>query len=309
MITKPEIRKDYVQEKYVIIAPSRVKRPHDTERPERVTKPTKKECVFEPANINKEKALLTVGSGKRWMIKVVKNKYPAVSPDYPKAYGHHEIVVESPDHQPELEDLPASHIAKLFEVYAERTKEITKDKRIEYILIFKNNGGSAGASLQHSHSQIFATEFLPPHLFDKSQKVQEYKIKTGHCVYCDVIKKERRGPRCIYSDKYIIAFCPYASLYNYEVWIMPIHHHDNITMLHAAGRRSWAKILKRILKKINKLDLPYNYYFHQVINDENQHIYMKVLPRGSVWAGVEIGSGIVINPIPPEEAAKYYRGK
>jgi UDPglucose--hexose-1-phosphate uridylyltransferase len=307
MITKPEIRKDYIQDKYVIIAPRRGKRPHDTERPECIRKPTKKECVFEPHKIDKETALLTIADGSRWKIKVLKNKYPAVSADFPKAYGLQEVVVETPDHQPELDDLPVSHIAKLFDVYAERTRAISQDHKIEYILIFKNNGGRAGASLQHSHSQIFATEFLPPHLFDKSQKVQEYKLRTGGCVYCHVIKKERKGPRLVYVDKSIIAFCPYASMYNYEVWIMPIHHHDNITLLHASDRHSWARILKKILKKINKLDLPYNYYFHQVINDEDQHVYMKVIPRGSVWAGVEIGSGIVINPITPEDAAAFYR--
>jgi len=206
-----------------------------------------------------------------------------------------------------MDQLPVSHIKNILEVYAERTKELSKNKKIQYILVFKNNGGVAGASLQHSHSQIFATDFIPPHLFDKSQKQQEYKIRTGNCVYCDVIKKEGRSKRCVYKDKYVIAFTPYASMFNYEVWIMPLHHHDNITDLDDAELNSVAKILKHILKKIGQLRLPYNYYFHQVINDKDQHLYIKVVPRGSVWAGVEIGSGIVINPIDPDEAAAYYR--
>ncbi|MCH8275333.1 MAG: S-layer homology domain-containing protein [Armatimonadetes bacterium] len=89
--------------------------------------------------------------------------------------------------------------------------------------------------------------------------------------------------------------------------VLPRRHLDNVTQLTHAEHIAWAKILKKILKKIGKLGLPYNYYFHQVINDEDQHFYMKIIPRGSVWAGVEIGSGVIINPIPPEEAAIYYK--
>jgi len=302
-----EIRKDYIQDKYVIIAPRRSKRPHELERPERVKKLKIKDCAFCPKNIKQIKSVLTMGNEKNWQIKVIKNKFPAVTLDNPKAYGMQEVVIETPNHQKEIEDLSPQHIATLFEAYAIRTREISEDKKIEYILIFKNNGGKAGASILHAHSQIFATSFLPPHLLDKSQRVQEYKIKKGTCVYCDVIKKESSGPRLVWQDDNVIAFTPYASIYNYEVWIIPKRHIDNITELNVDERLSFAKILKQILKKINKLNLPYNYYFHQVINDEDQHLYLKITPRGSVWAGVEIGSGLVINPIAPEEAAKFYQ--
>jgi len=306
-LTKPEIRKDYIQEKYVIIAPQRTQRPHELERPEQVTYVDKDKCVFCPDNLKNVKTLLTIGLENDWQIKVIANIFPAVSLDNPKAYGIQEVIIETPHHHPEIEDLPTEHIAKLLEVYSERTKTISKNDKIEYILIFKNNGGHAGASLMHAHSQIFATQFLPPQLFDKSQKQQEYKLKHGTCVYCDVIKDEINGPRLIYQDELVIAFTPYASMYNYEVWIMPKRHLDNITMLTAEERMSFANILKKLLKKINELNLPYNYYFHQVVHDTDQHLYLKITPRGSVWAGVEIGSGIVINPIPPEEAAEFYR--
>ena len=310
MPAKPEIRKDYIQDRYVIIAPRRAKRPRQfhSERPVCVNPPTKEMTSrFTPEALRHEKALAIWGKEPHWQIKVVRNIYPVVAPSFPKAYGHHEVVVETPDPHPEIEDLPTPHIAKIFEIYAERTRALRKDKKIEYILIFKNNGGTAGASLQHSHSQIFATNFMPPHLLDKSQKQQEYKLKTGHCAYCDVIRKEMHGPRKVYVDKHTLVFCPYASQHNYEVWIMPRRHIDNITLLNDAERLAWAKILKRVLKKISGLGLPYNFYFHEVVNDEDQHLYLKIVPRGSVWAGVEIGSGVVINPIPPEDAAKYYR--
>ena len=305
--TIPEIRKDYIQDKYVIIAPKRSKRPHNIERPECFVPPTQKSCVFCPQVVNKVKAKLTIGPRNNWLIKVIANKYPAVDKKYPRAYGIQEVVIETPDHQLELEDLSFSHIAKILEAYAKQTYNISRDKKIEYILIFKNNGGRAGASVQHAHSQIFATEFLPPHLFDKSQKQQEYKLKHGSCVYCDVINKERNGPRWVFENDYVVSFTPYASMHHYEIWIMPKRHLDNITQLTTEERLSFAKILKHIIKKIGKLGLPYNYYFHQVTHDEDQHLYMKIKPRGNIWAGVEIGSGLIINPVLPEEAASFYK--
>lgn len=305
---KSEIRKDYIQDKYVIIAPRRSRRPNDvTTRPDQSSKQFDEACQFCPTKLQGIKGLHHLGTAKNWRVKVLANKFPAVTLDNPRAYGQQEVVIETPDHTRELEDLPLEHISDLLTVYADRTKAITKNKKIEYILIFKNNGGTAGASLQHAHSQIFATNFLPPHLVDKSQRQQAYKLDKGTCVYCDVIKKEKISPRLVWQDKNVIAFTPYASMFNYEIWIMPKRHIDNITELTSAEKLSWAKILKHSLKKISQLNLPYNYYFHQVINDEDQHLYMKIVPRGSVWAGVEVGSGLIINPIAPEEAAKFYR--
>lgn len=301
-----EIRKDYIQEKYVIIAPQRGKRPYDVERPESISLSSRK-CVFCPKNIEKKLIIKKPTSKEKYRIFVLKNKYPALNLNNPKAYGLQEVIIETEDHQKELEDLSVSHIAYLLKIYAQRTEEILRNKKIEYILIFKNNGGKAGASLKHSHSQIFATSFLPPHLLDKSQKTQEYKLKFGTCSYCEIIKKERKSPRFVWEDKHIIAFTPWASMHNYEIWILPKRHLDNVTVLSQTERLSFAKILRKILRKIGKLHLPYNFYFHQVVYDENQHLYMKITPRGSIWAGVEIGSGIVINPISPEEAAKFYR--
>ncbi|MEK7158548.1 MAG: DUF4931 domain-containing protein, partial [Patescibacteria group bacterium] len=160
-----ELRKDYIQEKYVIIAPHRGARPHDfkTDRP-RISKNVS--CVFCPQNINHQPALLTIGKPDRWDVKVIANKFPAVSLENPKAYGTQEVIIETPDHHLAFEDLSVARIAKLLEIYAMRTRAISENPQIHYLLIFKNTGGRAGASLQHAHSQIFATSFLPAHLFD-----------------------------------------------------------------------------------------------------------------------------------------------
>ncbi len=310
MQQKSEIRKDFLVDRYVVIAPQRSARPDQLggDVAEGAHSVTRQACVFCPENVRSTRALFHVGaSRKRWKILVIPNKYPAVSLDNPKAYGIQEVVIETPDHTKQLDDLSVSHIADLFRVYAQRTHAVMKNPHIQYILIFKNSGGRAGASIQHSHSQVFATSFIPPQLLERSQKAQEYIIRKGRCPYCDMMKKEEKSPRRIYHDKLISVFAPFASQNNYEVWMLPRRHLDNVTMLRQEERLAFARQLKAILHKITKLRLPYNYYFHQVVNDEDQHLYIKIRPRGSVWAGVEIGSGVIINPISPEAAARYYR--
>ena len=249
-----EIRKDYIQEKYVIIAPRRGKRPTDVER--RVAPAiSAADCTFCPGVVDRGNRILSTVTatrrpGELWAIKVITNKFPAVTVTNPKAYGRQEVIIETPDHRRETETLSPARVAEIFKVYADRTRIISKDRKIEYILIFKNDGGAAGASLRHTHSQIFASKFLPPHLKDKSQRVQAYKLEHGRCVYCDVIEKEQKGPRLIAHDRNVIAFCPWAPMHNYEAWLMPKRHLDNVTVLTAAERLSFAKLLQKILKKI-----------------------------------------------------------
>jgi len=305
---KNELRKDYIQDKYVIIAPRRAKKPHDIEIPHRIkTYDNPEDSVFHPKNVLNKKATLTIGRESNWRIKVIPNEFPAVTLDNKEAYGIQEVVIETPDPNLELEDFSEKQIAELLDVYAKRTEQIQQTKNIQYIIIFKNDGGKAGASISHAHSQIFATDFIPPHLMDKSHKQLSYILKNGTCVYCDIIKKEMAGPRAVWEDKNIACFTPYASMHNYECWIIPKQHKDNITQLDKSEKKSFAKILKHILGKISQIGLAYNYYFHQIVFDENQHLYMKITPRGQFWAGVEIGSGIIINSISPEDAAEFYK--
>lgn len=302
----PETRRDYIQDKYVIIAPPRHKRPHNVSVPAAAA--SSKSCVFCPRVVNKRRDILLAHPAKSdWKIAVVPNKYPAVSVKYPRAYGVQEVVIETPEPRKQLEELPVPHAADILGVYAERTRAISKNKKIEYILIFKNSGGRAGASLQHSHSQIFATALVPPHLADKTQQMRRFTRSFGSCVYCEVLEIESKGPRLVYRDDLVVAFTPYASMHNYEVWILPLRHIDNITELTPAERLAWARVQKLLLRSLSDLGLPYNYYFHQMVRDRDQHLYMKITPRGSIWAGVEIGSGVILNPVSPEEAARYYR--
>ncbi len=300
-----EIRKAYLLNKYVIITPGRANRPRDVN--EQTVIKRVGSCVFCPENVNKKNVTDKINGGKDWSVLSVKNIFPAVTLNNGKAFGTQEVIIETPDHNKELAELPASHIEKVLEMYARRTTDLEKIKKINYILCFKNQGSKAGASIVHSHSQVFATEILPPDVGEELTLARQYRDKHRTCAYCDIIKKEMKSPRKIFEDEYTAAFTPYASEYHYEAWIFTKRHLDNISKLNASEIKSFAKAIKKILLKLHKLNLSYNFFLHQVVSEKDQHFYLKIHPRDSVWAGVELGSGLVINSVPPEEAAKYYR--
>ncbi len=304
---KSEIRKSYLLNKYVIITPGRAARPRDLK--EHTTIKKDPNCPFCPENIDKKNITDRINKpgSNDWEVLSLKNIYPAVSLDNEKAYGTQEVIIDSPQHTKELAHLPVKNVKRLLEMYAQRTKTLSKVKEIDYILCFKNQGYKAGASITHSHSQIFATRIIPDDLREEAKLKQEYRIKNGTCPYCDIIKKEAKTERKIVEDKNIIAFTPYASQYHYEAWIFPKRHVDNITELNDAELSSLAQTLKNLLVKLDSINLSFNYFLHNIISDTNQHFYLKIQPRDSVWAGVELGSGLVINSISPEKAAQFYK--
>jgi len=301
---KSEIRKDYLLDKYVIITPGRLLRPRDVEEQTIISRVA--DCPFCPEKIDRKNIVdqIEAPEGK---ILSVNNVFPAVTLDNKKAYGAQEVIVETTSHKKELHDLSEKQIELLLRMYAKRTAALSKIKGIEYILCFKNQGSKAGASIVHAHSQIFATDLLPPDIKEELKISYNYQLAKKTCAYCDIIEKEMKSPRAIYEDKSIACFAPYASQYHYEAWIFTKRHLDNITKFNHEEFASCAKILKKILLKLNRLNLSFNYFLHQVISDSNQHFYIKIQPRDSVWAGVELGSGLVINSVPPEEAAKFLK--
>jgi len=302
-----EIRKDYFLNKYVIITPGRVKRPRSV-----LTKTTSiksKFCPFCPAGVEKNLVIKTYPSikNKPWSVMVLKNKYPVVTLKNYKSYGQHEVIIETPEHNRELSELNSKEITNLLNVFKDRTRELSKNPKINYVLIFKNEGGGAGASLNHAHSQVFSSQILPPDLTEEFEHMRSYQKEHKKCPYCDIIKKEEKSPRRIYADKQIVAFAPYASSYHYEAWIFPRRHLDNITNLNEKETSVMANVLKKILTKIYKINISYNFFLHQVVSEKNQHFYLKIQPREAVWGGLELGSGLVVNSLAPEKAAAFLR--
>ncbi|MFH1255065.1 MAG: DUF4931 domain-containing protein [bacterium] len=301
---KSEIRKDYLSNKCVIITPSRSKRPRDIKEETIISRAA--HCQFCPDKINHKNILDRIKAPEGEILSI-KNIFPALTLDNKKAYGRQEVIIETPDHKKELHDLSQEQIEQLLKIYAKRTEALSKIKNIEYILCFKNQGSKAGASIVHAHSQIFASSILPPDIKEEFNLEKRYQDEHKTCAYCDIIKREMKSPRKIYEDKFIAAFSPYASQYHYEAWIFTKRHLDNITKLNGGEFASFAKAMKKILIKLNSLDLSFNYFFHQIISNNSQHFCMKIQPRASIWAGVELGSGMVINSIAPEQAAKFFR--
>jgi UDPglucose--hexose-1-phosphate uridylyltransferase len=302
---KSEIRKSYLQNKYVVITPSRAQRPRDIKEQTVIERTAV--CPFCSENIKKENVLTEIPLENNSRILSIKNIFPAVSTDNQKAYGTQEVIIETTSHTKELAELSVIEIEQILRMYAQRTDAISQDKKIEYILCFKNQGSKAGASIVHAHSQIFATDILPPDIHEELGLAQTYRIEHSTCPYCDIIAKEMKTKRKIFVDKFVAAFAPYASEYHYEAWIFTKRHLDNITKLNDDEFKSFAKILKIILLKLDSLDLSFNFFLHQVVSNQDQHFYLKIQPRDSVWAGIELGSGLVINSVPPEEAAAFYK--
>jgi UDPglucose--hexose-1-phosphate uridylyltransferase len=302
---KSEIRKDYLLDKYVIIAPRRSKRPEQIREASVVVTPV---SPFTIDQVKKNLIIDSLGKGAHKII-VIKNIYSAVSLQNKKAYGSQEVIVDIQDPTIRQADFSEAHIISLLNMYSRRVKAMTTLPKMEYILCFKNEGAASGASIQHEHSQIFGSNFVSPEVLLEAATVKQYFQEHGTSFYSDLIKKEMKSQRRVYEDKYVAAFTPYASAYQYEIWIFTKRPVDNISALNKNEVAALAKVLKIILQKLKKLSLPYNYFTRQIISDKHQHFCLKIEPRASIWAGVELDSGLVINSVPPEEAAKYYRSK
>ncbi len=302
-----EIRKHYFLERYVIISPKRGKRPHKILKVE-MTEEETKSCFFCPKELDDRKHVFQILDNRGgWLVKVVENKYPALTLNNPKAYGRQEVVIDTPDHRKELHELSVDHIVKVIDAYIQRNQELSKIDGINYVLVFKNEGGKAGASVMHSHSQIYALPLVPPMIEEETLAIDRYIIEKNSCPFCDIISGEQNGPRVAWEDKNFIVICPFASESPYGAWFMPKRHVNNIDNLKEGEKKSLAKALKTILKKVDDLDMSYNYFFHDSLSCEDQHMTLKLAPRPNVWAGLELGTGIIINTVSPEDAAKYYR--
>jgi len=300
-----ELRKDYFLNKYVLITPTRAKRPRDIT--EETVLRRRAPCVFCPKAISSKEIIDSIGDKTSWQVLALPNDYPAVTLKNKRAYGAQEVIVDTAKHGVEFGELSESEIFTVLKMYQRRTAALSKIKNLDYVLVFKNSGSKAGASLTHAHSQIFATDIIPPEVQEEITAAINYQTEHQRNAYEDIISKEIKSPRKIYADKLIAAFCPYASQFHYEAWIFPQRFVDNITELTEAELKAFAKILKKILLKLHRLNLSYNFFMHQVISNPNQYFYLKIQPRESTWGGVELGSGIIINSVAPEEAAKFYR--
>ncbi|MEA3255688.1 MAG: galactose-1-phosphate uridylyltransferase [Candidatus Altiarchaeota archaeon] len=314
-----ELRKDYILDRWVIIAKERGKRPTDFVG----GKADIKEgglCFFCPGNEHTTPPEISrIEENKKWLIRCFPNKFAATATEMKtfkgeleriSAYGRHEVIVETPEHDKCLGDLKVAHIAKVLDMYSERIAGNKKKRGIEYVLVFKNKGREAGTSLEHSHTQVVALGVVPTTVREEVEASKRYMEDKGNCPFCDIWKREIKSERRIFEDKHTVAFAPFAPRFSFEAWIMPKRHVTSLEFLDEEERFSFAKTLKKLIYRLNSsLNYPpYNFYLHISPKRGDLHFHLELCPRLSKWAGFELGSGLVINTMPPEIAAKHYRG-
>lgn len=302
-----ELRKHYFLDSYVIIAPSRNLRPDLFSHGAEPHKVPSDHCPFDQ---NVEPAVWEYPRGANWQVKVVRNAFPALSTDNPKAFGSQEVIINTPDHNLEFSELSVEHIIEIFTAYRHRLTELSKLEGIRYVLIFKNDGPIAGASIAHAHCQIFALPIVPPKIARESDAMNHYWDQKNTCAYCDIIEWESsQKVRVIAEDKSFIAVAPYASSHALEAWLIPRRHVSKFAELNATQLYSLATILKKITARLDSSALSFNYLLQESLDNQDHHFVLKVEPRTTKYAGAEIGTGVEINPVTPEYATLWYQGK
>jgi len=339
-----ELRYDPMRKTWVIIATERGMRPTHYLRNEYVRPPVSKaECPFCPGNENRTPpeimAIRDPGSrpnGSGWRIRVIPNKFPALTTKTPRhssckgiykvvaGFGTHEVIVETPSDVEQMADFTVGHLSEVFAVYRDRLVDLEKDGRFRSIMIFKNHGSEAGASLRHSHSQIIAIPVMPNLLELELASTSDYYLHEKRCIMCDIIHQELvDGERIVINDDLFVAFTPFASSFPFELRIVPkIHRHD-FTLLDCDHLHHLAVVVKNVLTRLRDAleDPPYNLILHTAppvtkqvnIPDDSPgikdgyHWHFELIPRVTTIAGFEWGTGFQINPTSPEDAARYLR--
>lgn len=334
-----ELRKDPITGRWVIIATERSKRPgsYHVEKDPSYTKAEK--CPFceghenmTPPEVYAMRGAYSKPNAPTWKVRVVPNKYPALDMDVRfeslsedffmtmKGYGAHEVVIETPHHKKEANEQSVEEIKNWIQALQDRTKFLYTEKKFNYVLIFKNKGRAAGASLSHPHHQLIATPVTPKRVKEELVGASEYFKSTQRCVFCDIIKEEIAAKtRIVCENDDFVAFCPHASRFPFETWILPKEHcidfYDE-----KVESDTLAAIMKETLKRLSKAigEPEYNYVVHAAPNripregywttiDRDYHWHIEMFPRLIKTAGFEWGTGFYINPTPPEQAAKFMR--
>jgi UDPglucose--hexose-1-phosphate uridylyltransferase len=319
-----ELRKDYFRERYVIISPERAKRPHDFNR---TTPQASKATPFSPGNESLLPPIIAQypegSSNDDWRFRVVENKFPVVSPGdtswrprtpvtaneiftWADAYGHHEIIIEGRDDNVPFAKLGAQGIADAIRIGIERVRKLGQQEGIAAVAYFKNEGLDAGASIAHPHSQVIATAIVPPAPAHLNSLHKDLRASFGFSPMYKVLDKERGGARMIRESKHFAALCPYASRYPMETMLVPLR--DSNTYLDMSDEEivDLAQQLFLILDKLSSIGAPYNIEWMHYPGGA-LHWHLIITPRLSTWAGYEIETNIIVNPIPPEHAAGFYR--
>ncbi len=332
------LRQDLATRTWSIIAKERGKRPDDFAKTKAKEKPKPSydaKCPFCRGNEDKTpEAVFSIpapgaGNDKDWVVRVVPNKFAALAPPEPGTdtgrektgiylemggCGAHEVVIEVPDHSQTIATMSEEEVARIVHTYRERFLELDRSDWNQLIIIFRNQGKEAGTSLEHPHSQIIGTPVVPQEIRRRLEEAQRYYDDHGTCVHCDILHHElAEKTRLVCSNAGFVALCPFASTVPYETWILPRRHASSFGVLTEEGADLLAKLLRETLLRLHHLlgNPDYNYVVrsapHHSAGEPHFHWYIEILPRLTTRAGFEIGSGMNINIVAPEDAAAQLR--
>jgi UDPglucose--hexose-1-phosphate uridylyltransferase len=228
--------------------------------------------------------------------------------------GAHEVLVETPLHQETLATLPPKAVENVLWAYRERMIDLQRDPRLRYVLVFKNHGVAAGASLEHSHSQLIALPIVPRRVSEEIEGARNYFQYKERCVFCDIIRQEtQQKARVISENQAFVSIAAFASRFPFETWVLPKKHHSHFEHMEPFEYEQAAQILSDTLRRMNQVlnNPPYNYIIHTSsfsdTAENHYHWHFEIMPKLTKVAGFEWGTGFYINPTPPEEAAGYLR--
>ncbi len=328
----PELRKDPILGRWIIIARERSKRPTDfvVASPDTVggfcplcpehERTTPDEVLAYGRNPGQP------ANSPGWKLRVVPNKYPALVIegeldkegeglyDRMNGIGAHEVVIESPNHSDRFAFLPPEQMILTFQAFRERIHDLSQDPRFLYVMIFKNFGKDAGASLEHSHSQLVALPIMPRMLEAELKGSLEYFKYKDRCVFCDIIRQEMQQKiRLVCENDKFVTLTPFAPRTPFEMWIMPKKHSSAYREQDDASLASLTNIFSETLRRLDGCipGVPYNFVLHtQPLREKPQehfHWHFEIVPKLTSIAGFEWGTGFYINPMPPEDTCQYLR--
>jgi UDPglucose--hexose-1-phosphate uridylyltransferase len=328
----PELRRDPIVGRWVIIATDRAHRPSDLARPREPSQAGL--CPFCPGHEDKTprevyvagRSAASPSNSPGWKVRVIPNRFPALmiegdldrEPvgiyDRMNGIGAHEVIVETPDHTKDLGHLTDQEVTEVLFAFKARILDLRNDQRFRYILLFKNHGAAAGATLEHGHSQLIALPIVPRQVVAELESARRHYEHRERCIFCDVVLQERKDRvRLVYENDDFVAFAPWASKSPFETWVLPKRHSSNFEHEPKERLALCAQALRSTLARIGvALGNPaYNFIVHSnPLRDApspSYHWHIEVMPALTQVAGFEWGSGFYINPVPPEEAAEFLR--
>ena len=289
-------------------------------------------------------AISTYPSAEDWSIRIVENLYPVLGDEDEgrsvseglrqiiSGYGRHEVIIDHDHHGMAIYDMSEEHLALLFHAYRERMKELYEsDPRLRYVMVFKNFGPAAGASIPHTHSQIIAMPVIPENVQAEIQFSNTYYRNQHRCIYCTLIDEAMTFSTTVYDrvqgemerkveladyviekGEHFIAIKPFASRYEWEVHVLPIQHRADYLQISEAELQDLARVFRRTMARLEVVlgGVQFNYFLHTVPHQagtenyhNSYHWHLEITPRTSIPTGFELGSGLYVNTISPEYAA------